>query len=99
MEANQFTAWQWPDVPAQAAAPAPRTLGDITEFDRSTKVTFICAEHARQGAWRSKDPYVSSWFPADDAAYAFANESGNRLCGCPLEGMTVIGDYPAKEWL
>lgn len=100
METQTFDPMQWPDVPTSTDAPAPaaRTLGSIPDgsFDRSTKVTFICLAHPEQGAWRSKDPFWSSWFPADDQASQWIYGS-EKFCRCELESWAIVGDYPTPE--
>lgn len=45
--------------------PAGTDIRDMSMFDRSTKVEFQCAEHS-EIKYRSKDPFVSNWFPANE---------------------------------
>lgn len=57
--------------------PARTDIREIAHFDRSEKVTFYCescaAEKGISVMYRSKDPFVSQWFPANkltsDAEY------------------------------
>jgi len=47
--------------------PVGTNIRDIAEFDRGTKVEFSCHHHP-QYVYRSKDPFVSQLFPANEAA-------------------------------
>lgn len=47
--------------------PIGTNVRDITEFDRGIKVVFHCKEHP-EFHYASKDPFVSNWFPANQAA-------------------------------
>lgn len=67
--------------------PAGTRVGLISGFDRSTKVAFHCPKHPELGAWASKDPWASSWFPASQGA-------GNP-CECPLVDYETIREYTA----
>lgn len=46
--------------------PVGTPVGDIVNFDRSTKVSFGCPVHADSPTWRSKEPSRSNWFPSHD---------------------------------
>jgi hypothetical protein len=45
--------------------PAGTSIWNIRSFDRGTKVYFKCT-HCPQYEYRSKDPFVSQWFPANE---------------------------------
>jgi len=47
--------------------PKGTNISEIRHFDRSTKVTFACSEHM-EIHYRSKDPFSSNWFPANELA-------------------------------
>ena len=47
-------------------------IQDVTTFDRGIKVEFHCTEHP-EIVYRSKDPWCSSWFPANQAAIDIHN--------------------------
>jgi len=47
--------------------PIGTNIRDIIRFDRGTKVVFACKDHP-QYEYMSKEPAVSQWFPANEAA-------------------------------
>jgi hypothetical protein len=47
--------------------PIGTNIRDIARFDRGIKVVFACKEHP-QYEYMSKEPGVSQWFPANEAA-------------------------------
>ena len=49
-----------------ATHPIGTNIGNITYFDRGTKVWFSCKEHP-QYEYMSKQPSASQWFPANQA--------------------------------
>lgn len=54
-------------------------------FNRGEKVTFHCALHP-EVAFRSKDPFASQWFPANE----YTNQlefmgTMNNVCPCTLK--------------
>lgn len=59
---------------------------DIRHYDRSTKVRFKCQTHPAN-EWRSKDPYVSSWFTANSDKPDGAPRE--PLCKCKLDNYVV----------
>lgn len=83
----------------QVTYPVGTPVGDIHsgDFDRSIKCEFRCPRHPEQGAWRSKDPFVSHWFPADATAQAFAAQpvaAGESLwCNCPTGSFVLAEAY------
>ena len=71
-------------------------VGDITIFDRGTKVTFECPNHPSMGHWRSKDPFCSNWFPANQEACNWSDR-GNSLCQCPTRDHILTEPYESID--
>ena len=85
-----------------ATFPAGTDIRDITgSFDRSTKVTFQCAEHP-EISYRSKDPFVSQWFPANELTERceFNPRLMEEHCPCTLKtGVWVTSsEYTTIDW-
>lgn len=65
--------------------PVGTDIREIRSFDRSEKVTFNCALHP-EIAFRSKDPFVSQWFPGNDFTSKCEFEGTvDEHCPCTLK--------------
>jgi hypothetical protein len=65
--------------------PKGTNIRDIQTFDRGIKVTFGCKEHT-DIVYRSKDPFASNWFPANDVTErAEFTMTINSLCSHTLK--------------
>ena len=77
--------------------PVGTRVGDIKQFDRSIKVEFCCTNHIQQGIWCSKDPFVSNWFPVNEQAIEFSNQTYMnpevKWCNCPTGSYVTTSDY------
>lgn len=77
-----------------ATYPEETRIGDIATFDRSTKVQFTCTKHDI-GEWLSKDPFISSWFPAWNNVDPFGNAKHDaNVCDCPTGSLVTRAPYP-----
>lgn len=78
-------------VPQAAPQPvvwvAGTKLSEVTEYDRSKKVTFRCPLHP-EVQWISKEPSRSAWFPATDTGAACPKD-----CQAPLPSYELVLDY------
>ena len=70
-----------------ATYPAGTLIGHVVKFDRSQHVQFRCPDHDTS-VWVSKDPFVSSWFPASDETIDCP-----RTCGTMLRYYAITDDY------
>lgn len=73
---------------------AGSSIADIASFDRSQHVYFNCSLHPA-AKYFSKDPSVSTWFPANDVAAANDNAQCEEevACGLSCPEMILSKDY------
>lgn len=85
-----------------ATFPINTDIHDITgEFDRGIKITFHCALHP-EIEYRSKDPFVSQWFPANEITERCEFDASLMAehCPCTLKNgiWLTSAEYTTTDW-